>query len=217
MSEINVPKALFQRSLRYLHYLRASDNDGPNISATIIAAGLGLNPVQVRKDLAVISSGGKPKVGYLRNKLIADLEHFLGYDHTYRAALVGAGHLGRALMATESFKQYGLDILIAFDSDPEVAGSSFMGCEILPVSSIAEVCVEMDVHIGIITTPAECAQEVCDSMIAGGIKAIWNFAPVILKAPDYVALKNEDLTSSFTLLSKRMKEKESKYNIDKTS
>lgn len=113
-----ISKKTLARLPLYLGYLREQKGgDQPYISATTIADALGLNQVQVRKDLALISSGGKPKVGYRISELEADIERFLGYDNINSAVIVGAGHLGKALMSYVGFKQYGLEIIAAFDSD----------------------------------------------------------------------------------------------------
>lgn len=89
----------------YLNYLRSLPKDGAeNISATAIAEALGLNDVQVRKDLAQVSSGGRPKIGYITKRLIADIEEFMGYNDTRSAIVAGAGNLGRALFSYGGFR-----------------------------------------------------------------------------------------------------------------
>ena len=197
-----ISKKTLARLPLYLGYLREQKGgDQPYISATTIADALGLNQVQVRKDLALISSGGKPKVGYRISELEADIERFLGYDNINSAVIVGAGHLGKALMSYVGFKQYGLEIIAAFDSDPSLWNTTFNGITVFPPEKMAGIAERLKLHIGIITVPAYAAQEVADRMVDAGIKAIWNFASVHLNIPANIALKNEDLASSLALLS----------------
>ena len=114
--EKKVSNAVLKRLPGYLAYLKTMhDSESPYISATALAAALGMGEVQVRKDLAMVSDGGRPKIGYLRESLIDDIEQFLGYDNTTDAVLIGAGKLGQALMGYKGFDEYGLNILAAFD------------------------------------------------------------------------------------------------------
>ena len=173
-----ISKKTLARLPLYLGYLREQKGgDQPYISATTIADALGLNQVQVRKDLALISSGGKPKVGYRISELEADIERFLGYDNINSAVIVGAGHLGKALMSYVGFKQYGLEIIAAFDSDPSLWNTAFNGITVFPPEKMADIAERLKLHIGIITVPAPHAQEVCDRLVEAGVRAIWNFAP----------------------------------------
>jgi redox-sensing transcriptional repressor len=189
-----VPRRTLERLPLYLNYLRSLPKDGSsNISATAVAEALGLNDVQVRKDLALASCGGKPKVGYVTENLIHDIERFLGYDNEDSAVIVGAGNLGRALLSHEGFSGCGLSIVAAFDSDENVIGRTLNGKQILPAAKLADLCSRLRIRTGIIAVPAEEAQKVCDDLVAGGVRAIWNFAPVHLTKPAGVAIKNENM------------------------
>lgn len=193
---------------KYLNYLKAlPKGEVTNISATGIAEALGLNDVQVRKDLSLVSDGGRPKVGYAIEDLIYDIEHFLGYDDTHTAVLVGAGNLGRALLSYSGFAEYGLDILVAFDADPALVGREINGKPIFPMEKLSEVCAQRQVKIGIITVPNYEAQHVCDLLVQSGVQAIWNFAPVHLTVPADVLMQSENMACSFALLSKHLSEK----------
>jgi len=166
--------------------------------------------VQVRKDLAMVSDGGRPKIGYLRSALIDDIEQFLGYDNTTDAVLIGAGKLGQALCGYSGFDDYGLNILAAFDLAP-FAEQTEEGKPILHISKLESFCKSNKVLMGIITVPAKHAQEVCDQLIACGIKAIWNFAPTHLEVPQNILVQNENMATSLAVLSMhlqaQMKEK----------
>lgn len=204
----NISIQTLQRLPVYLNYLKSEAvSRGGNISAGAIAAALGLGEIQVRKDLAQVSSGGRPKLGYCIEELKNDIETFLGCNDTKDAVLVGAGKLGRALLEYSGFAEYGLEIVAAFDSDPAVIGED--GCngkKILPAEKLADLCRRMNIHIGIITVPAAHAQKVCDALVEGGVRAIWNFAPCHLEAPDNILVKSENMAISLAVLSRHLTE-----------
>ena len=203
-------KAVSTQTLRrlplYLSYLKTLPVSG-NISATGIADALKLNPVQVRKDLASISDGGRPKVGYITKLLIGDIERFLRYTDTDNAVIIGVGNLGHALLSFKGFVEYGLNIVAGFDARQTLCGDTVNGKPILAVSELESYCAENHVQIGIITVPADQAQEVCDVLIRCGIQAIWNFAPVHLNVPDGVLVQNENMAASLAILSQHLAEK----------
>ncbi len=200
-----ISKAVLKRLPIYLTYLKGLGDDiYDNISATALANALNMGEVQVRKDLAMVSDGGRPKVGYRRSALIADLEQFLGYDNTNDAILIGAGKLGRALLGHRGFSEYGLNIVAAFDTNESLLGTSEAGKPILPLSELESICSRHKILMGIITVPTDHAQKVCDLLIANGIKAIWNFAPTHLDVPDGILVQNENMAASLAVLSKHL-------------
>lgn len=201
MERKEISKAVLKRLPGYLAYLKAMpEGSSPYISATALANALGMGEVQVRKDLAMVSDGGRPKVGYLREGLIDDIEQFLGYDNTTDAILIGAGKLGQALMDHKGFDEYGLNILAGFDVNPN-AEHTEDGKPIYHIDKLEKFCRSNKVLMGIITVPAAHAQEVCDRLIANGIKAIWNFAPTHLEVPDHILVQYENMASSLAVLS----------------
>lgn len=188
----------------YLAYLKSLPEDQKDtISATNIAEALKLNHVQVRKDLASVCAGGRPKVGYIKKDLIQELEHYLGYDDTSSAVIVGAGNLGRALLSYDGFSKYGVEIVTAFEIDSNLIGSTVNGKKILAYEKLKGLCNRMNIRIGILTVPDEEAQKVCDEMVESGILAIWNFTSVQLKVPEQVLVHNENMASSLTMFTKR--------------
>lgn len=209
MQEKAISKQTLQRLPLYLSYLKTIDckNSQQYISATGIADALGLNDVQVRKDLSMVSSRGRPKVGYIAKDLIEDIERYLGYNSQVEAIIVGVGNLGRALISYAGFKDYGLNIVAGFDSSESVCGMTVSGRKIYDMSKIGEICREMNVKIAIITVPSSYAQEVCNILVESGILAIWNFAPTLLKTPPGVLVQNENMASSLAVLSKHLAEK----------
>ena len=121
--------------------------------------------------------------------------------------IVGAGQLGRALLSYQNYSDYGVEVVAAFDADESMAGQEVGGKPILPVKRMTGLCRRMKVHIGIITVPAAHAQEACDKLVEGGIQAIWNFAPVHLKVPEDVLVRNEIIAVSLGELSRQLQEK----------
>lgn len=201
MNSREISKSVLKRLPGYLSYLKSlPEGTATYISATALANALGMGEVQVRKDLAMVSSGGRPKVGYLRESLIEDISQFLGYDNTTDAILVGAGKLGQALLGYNGFAAYGLNILAAFDAAP-AADQPAEGKPIHHIDELERFCRSHNVLMGIITVPAEHAQQVCDKLIACGIKAIWNFAPTHLDVPQNILVQNENMATSLAVLS----------------
>ncbi len=199
--EKKISKAVLKRLPGYLAYLKGlQDQDYPYISATALANALGMGEVQVRKDLASVSDGGRPKIGYLRENLIDDIEQFLGYDNTTDAVLIGAGKLGQALMCYKGFEEYGLNVLAAFDTNP-IKNQTDDGKPILHIDQLDQFCRAHKVLMGIITVPDIYAQEVCDKLISCGIKAIWNFAPIHLEVPSNILVQSENMATSLAVLS----------------
>ena len=205
--EKEISRATLKRLPTYLSYLKALPSEASaNISATALAAGLHMGEVQVRKDLALVSDGGRPKIGYNREHLIADIENFLGYGNSNDAVLIGAGKLGRALLGYGGFAEYGLNIVAAFDANDTLIGTTNGGKPIMHLARLGEVCQRYKIKIGIITVPAEQAQGVCDLLISNGILAIWNFAPKHLNVPDHILVQNENMAASLALLCKHLNE-----------
>ena len=198
MNGYSIPKATLGRLPQYLEYLRSLPEIRRTISATVIAKALSLGDVQVRKDLAVVSGAGKPKIGYETDKLITDIESHLGCERLTNAVLVGAGKLGRALLDYDGFEDFGVKIVAGFDCNETVLTKGTK--DILPIRDIEVYCREHDVKLGIITVGGGSAQDVCDKLVESGIKAIWNFAPVTLKVPNGVLLKQENLALSLAYL-----------------
>ena len=120
------------------------------------------------------------------------------------AFLIGAGSLGAALLGYGRFQQCGLNIVAAFDTDPKKIGQKIHDRHILPLKKLPNLMQRMHIHIGIITVPAAVAQEVANLLVDGGVRAIWNFAPLRLKVPDSVIVHNEDLYCSLAALSQKL-------------
>jgi redox-sensing transcriptional repressor len=190
---------------RLLKQLRETGRTG--VSCTMIGAELRLDATQVRKDIEMTGTAGRPKVGYDVNELICAIEKFLGWDSVTEAFLVGAGSLGEALMGYPGFAECGLNIVAAFDVDPNKCHRVIHGKHVRHISKMTGLMRRMRVRFGIITVPASEAQQAADLLIEGGVLAIWNFAPAKIQAPERVIVTNEDLYCSLAVLSQKMTRK----------
>lgn len=171
------------------------------LSGTYIASELGLEPIQVRKDLSITGIAGKPKRGYPVKPLVEAIEGYLNWNTRVEAVVVGAGNLGSALSGFPGFKQHGLYIVAAFDDAADKAGKAVYGVPVYPTKDLATRLSELKVETAILTVPPTVAQDVADLLVSKGIKAIWNFTNVKLKLPDDVVVQNEDLSSGYAMLS----------------
>ncbi|WP_306549475.1 redox-sensing transcriptional repressor Rex [Desulfobulbus sp.] len=190
---------------RLLKQLRETGRTG--VSCTLIGAELRLDATQVRKDIEMTGTVGRPKVGYDVNELICAIEKFLGWDNLTEAFLVGAGSLGEALMGYPGFSECGLSIVAAFDVDPNKCHRVIHGKHVRHISKMTGLMRRMRIRFGIITVPASEAQQAADLLIEGGVLAIWNFAPAKIQAPERVIVTNEDLYCSLAVLSQKMTRK----------
>lgn len=207
MESIKVSKKLLNRLPGYLNHLKSLPQESENVSAASIARALGLGEVQVRKDLAKISSTGRRRTGRCRERLIRDIEEYLDFATETGTIIIGTGKLGSALLDYDGFDEAGLNVMAGFDLQP-TREQSEQGKPIYPMTRLETFCKRYEVRIGIIAVPAENAQDVCDSLIACGVEAIWNFAPVRLRVPEHTIVKNENLALSLTALRMELKRHE---------
>ena len=196
----DIPEISLQRLPIYLNYLKSLPEGDKYISSGAIAAALGMGEVLVRKDLAYTSSSGRPKVGYVRAELVAAIEEYLGCNKKKNAVLVGVGGLGSALLSYGGFSKYGIDIVEAFDSDPEKIGTTVGGKAVRGDDELASAVNKYGALLAIVAVPAVAAQQVCDCLAASGVNGILNFAPVQLKAPENVVVRNIDVAASLAIL-----------------
>ncbi len=202
-----VPQPTLRRLAQYHHRLKQLEAMGRiTVSCTILANDLKLASTQIRKDLEATSLTGQAGVGFVLSDLVHSIETVLGWDNTTDAVLVGVGSLGTALLGYERFNQIGLNIVAGFEIDNIKVGQKIHGKVILPLDKLTNLIERMKIKIGIITVPAEVAQIVTNLMLAGGVRAIWNFAPTILETPPDVVIENVSLASSYAVLSNRLLE-----------
>lgn len=200
-----ISKNTLYRLPLYLSFLKGLPTDVITISATAIAEGLDFHHVQVRKDLAAVSDGGRPKVGYITVDLIADLETFFSRKISDNAVIVGMGPLGHALTLFPEYKSFGFKIIAAFDHDERTVGKRCGEIEILPASRLYDFCNAGGVRLGVITTHQNIAQDVCDTLTESGVTAIWNFSSARLHVPEDVFVYNENLTASLASIAAHIK------------
>ncbi len=197
-----------QRLPQYLIMLKEELHRGrASVTADEIGQVVRVSPSQVRHDLTACGMNRAPGEAYEMAELKQLIEHALGYDDISNAVIVGAGQLGRALLSYQNYSDYGVDVIAAFDADESLVGREIAGRPVLSVKRMSSLCRRMKVHIGIITVPALYAQEACDRLLEGGIQAIWNFAPVHLKVPEEIIVKNEIIAVSLGELSRQLQEK----------
>jgi redox-sensing transcriptional repressor len=200
-----VPEPTLKRLPLYHRFLKDRLAAGKEaVSCTDIGAELKLDPTQVRKDLEAAGITGRPRIGYAIASVVDGIEEFLGWKKVNEAFLVGAGSMGSALLGYRKFEDCGLKIIAAFDSDPLKVGKTIHDKHVLPIGKLTDLTQRMHVLIGIITVPASEAQAVADLLVAGGIRAIWNFAPVRLRVPENIIVRNEDLYCSLASLSQKL-------------
>ena len=205
---MSVPEPTLRRLPLYYRLLKQLRDGGrTGVSCTMLGTELKLDPTQIRKDIEMTGTVGRPKVGYDLNELLCAIERFLGWDTTTEAFLVGAGSLGEALMGYPGFAECGLNIVAAFDVDPNKCHRVIHGKHVRHISKLPNLMRRMRVRFGIITVPASEAQHAADLLVEGGVLAIWNFAPAKIQAPERIIVTNEDLYCSLAVLSQKMTRK----------
>ena len=203
-----ISKQAMQRMPYYLQYLKEMHSHGKTeISAPQLSEAFGFTEIQVRKDLAAVSSvQGKPKIGFSISPLIVDIENLLGYQNVNNAVIIGAGSLGHALMGFKGFSNYGIEIVAAFDANEDKVGELIDGKPVLSLGKLKEFCEEEQINIGIITVPQIAAQRVCNQLVEAGVKAIWNFAQIHLSVPKGILVQNENMAANLAILINHLKD-----------
>ncbi len=197
-----ISKATIDRLPLYFRTLRLIQQEGTEIiSSEELGRRIGVTPEQIRKDLASFGEFGKKGVGYFVRELIRNIGEILGLHRNWNIAIVGVGHLGWALANYRNFSSLGFNLAAVFDIDPAKIGQMIGGVEIFSLDRLAEVAREKNIHIGVITVPAQSAQEVADKLVAAGVRGIWNFAPIKLNVAENVRLVSEDLSVGLSSIS----------------
>ncbi|MBN2311807.1 MAG: redox-sensing transcriptional repressor Rex [Candidatus Hydrogenedentes bacterium] len=195
--------ALLERLMHYYHFLSdvTEAGLGETVTSGQVAELMHTDDTLVRKDLAAIGVRGLPNVGFKCAEVVSAIRDALGFDHPYRAVLIGVGRLGSAIASYRGFSSYGLEICGLFDKDPVKVGLVGGGLVVLPVQRLALVVAQHHASMAIICVPAEDAQEVADLAVSAGIKAIWNFAATDLVLPDDVFVRHEHISVGLAVLS----------------
>lgn len=197
-----VPNPAVRRLSLYLRQLEAfKRKDRRTVSSKQLGESLGLTDAQVRKDFAYFGQFGHPGIGYRVDDLIGQVRRILGTDKTWNVLLVGAGNLGRALLAYRGFENKGFRLVAVFDQDESKVGKKQGPFSIQAMSDLAKVVAEQQIRLGMMAVPADNAQEVADRLVAAGIRGLLNFAPVSISVPSDVALNAVDLAVQLEQLS----------------
>ncbi len=185
--------ALARLAICYQMALRAGEDGRENLSSSYLAGLLNVDETLVRKDMASVGIVGRPHVGFSTGEIIVRLKNILGLSQVTDAILIGCGSLGTALLRYPGFATYGLRITTAFDADHARVGQRVGEYVVLPMEKCRSIIETFRVQIAILAVPANVAQETTDWLVQRGIKAIWNFAPVQLRVPESVIVRNENL------------------------
>lgn len=211
-----LPEPTLRRLPWYLAYLKMLDSKHEEyVSSTQIAKRLNVDASQIAKDLSFLNIKGKTRIGYEVHPLTKALTEFLGFKHRHNAFLIGAGSLGSALMRDLGLMQFGLNIVAAFDIDPEIIGSKVGD---IPIYDLAELSTRQrssGVTIAIVAVPFESAQGVADTLVDSNIKAIWNFTPFRIKVPRNVVLQNTSIYSDLAIMYNSLEANVNNKNITK--
>ena len=200
-----VPEPTLRRLPWYLSTIKLLREKGEHyVSSTQISKDINVVASQIAKDLSYVKVSGRTRVGYEIDGLIAALEAFLGFTDMHRAFLFGAGSLGRALLGDSGLHQFGLEIVAAFDVNPDLVGTEVGGVPIFHTRDFVQKMSEYQVNIGILTVPISIAQQVTDEMIAGGIRAVWNFTPFRIRVPEHIVVQNTSLYAHLAVMFNRL-------------
>ena len=184
----------------YLNYLKTLGDGERFISSGAIARALNMGEVLVRKDLAFTSAQGRTRVGYKLSELVSALEEYLGCNEKKNTVIIGAGEVGQALLAYGGFKNYGIEIVAAFDSDEKKINTVVSQKPVKDRAELKQGVDEYGVKRAVICVPAAVAQEVADLLVNCGVKKILNFAPVLLQVPEGFTVRNIDVAANLAIL-----------------
>lgn len=200
-----VPEPTLRRLPWYLSNIKLMKDKGEQyVSSTQISKEINIDASQIAKDLSYVNISGRTRVGYNIDALIEVLESFLGFTNMHKAFLFGVGSLGAALLRDSGLHHFGLEIVAAFDVNPELVGKDLNGIPIYHSDDFEAKMKEYDVNIGVLTVPINVAQEITDKMVDGGIKAVWNFTPFRIRVPENIVVQNTSLYAHLAVMFNRL-------------
>lgn len=200
-----VPEPTLRRLPWYLSNIKLMKDKGEQyVSSTQISKEINIDASQIAKDLSYVNISGRTRVGYNIDALIEVLESFLGFTNMHKAFLFGVGSLGAALLRDSGLHHFGLEIVAAFDVNPELVGKDLNGIPIYHSDDFEAKMKEYDVNIGVLTVPISIAQEITDKMVDGGIKAVWNFTPFRIRVPENIVVQNTSLYAHLAVMFNRL-------------
>lgn len=202
-----VPEPTLRRLPWYLSNIKLMKERGEQyVSSTQISRQINVDASQIAKDLSFVKIAGRTRVGYEIDALIEVLESFLGFTRLHQAYLFGVGSLGGALLRDSGLHHFGLEIVGAFDVNPDLVGTEINGIPIYHSDTFEDHARREGVPIGVLTVPINIAQEVTDQMVAGGIKAVWNFTPFRIRVPEQIVVQNTSLYAHLAVMFNRLNE-----------
>lgn len=197
-----ISESTIRRLSVYLRSLEALAEEGcSTVSSTELARRGATTAAQVRKDLSHFGSFGKRGLGYRVDELTESLRRILGLDREWRVALVGAGRIGSAIFDYEGFRRRGFRIVTIVDADPDKVGREWGEVTIRPDAELEDALRVERVDIAVLAVPGAVAQQVADRIVDAGVRGLLNFAPVHLRLPDEVVLKDVNLVVELEALS----------------
>ncbi len=200
-----VPEPTLRRLPWYLSNIKLMKEKGEQyVSSTQISKEINIDASQIAKDLSYVNISGRTRVGYNIDALIEVLESFLGFTNMHKAFLFGVGSLGGALLRDLGLRHFGLEIVAAFDVNPELVGKDLGGIPIFHSDDFEAKMKEYDVNIGVLTVPINIAQEITNKMVDGGIKAVWNFTPFRIRVPENIVVQNTSLYAHLAVMFNRL-------------
>ena len=200
-----VPEPTLRRLPWYLSNIKLMKEKGEQyVSSTQISKEINIDASQIAKDLSYVNISGRTRAGYNIDALIEVLESFLGFTNMHKAFLFGVGSLGAALLRDSGLHHFGLEIVAAFDVNPELVGKDLNGIPIFHSDDFEAKMKEYDVNIGVLTVPINIAQEITDKMVDGGIKAVWNFTPFRIRVPENIVVQNTSLYAHLAVMFNRL-------------
>lgn len=200
-----VPEPTLRRLPWYLSNIKLMKEKGEQyVSSTQISKEINIDASQIAKDLSYVNISGRTRVGYNIDALIEVLESFLGFTNMHKAFLFGVGSLGAALLQDSGLQHFGLEIVAAFDVNPELVGKDLSGIPIFHSDDFEAKMKEYDVNIGVLTVPINIAQEITNKMVDGGIKAVWNFTPFRIRVPENIVVQNTSLYAHLAVMFNRL-------------
>ena len=200
-----VPEPTLRRLPWYLSNIKLMKEKGEQyVSSTQISKEINIDASQIAKDLSYVNISGRTRVGYNIDALIEVLESFLGFTNMHKAFLFGVGSLGAALLRDSGLHHFGLEIVAAFDVNPELVGKDLNGIPIFHSDDLEAKMKEYDVNIGVLTVPINIAQEITNKMVDGGIKAVWNFTPFRIRVPENIVVQNTSLYAHLAVMFNRL-------------
>ena len=202
MEEKEISQAVIGRLPRYLRYLGELKDEGiERVSSQELSEIMQVTASQIRQDLNTFGGFGQQGYGYNVDYLYDEIGKILGLNREYRLIIVGAGHLGQALVNYANFERRGFLFRGLFDNDPQVCGKKIRGITVRPMEELADFVRENQIDIAVLTIPKTSAVEVAEQLAACGIKGIWNFAHVDLRLPGHIQVENVHLSDSLMKLS----------------